>query len=155
VTLTYYSCEKLLTHVLCSCWALYQCDWRTTLIYSFIYAIAWHFECSELHSQTQSSFTSSLSDMQQNILQKNPRPDCSDVSVGSVVSSYVSKKESEWSSSSSKCDSELEQTKELLYSLCSGTKCHCLLLYVSNNPVIIVKRRQIYVVCVDVSSLDI
>jgi hypothetical protein len=42
-------------------------------------------------------------------------------------------------------DSELEQTKELLYSLCSGTKCHYPLLYVS-NPVIIVKRRQIYVV---------
>jgi hypothetical protein len=83
--------------------------------------------------------------MQQNILQKNPRPDYSDVSVGSVVSSYVSKKGSEGSSSSSESDLELEQTKELLYSLCSGTKCHCPLLYVS-NPVIIVKRRQIYVV---------
>jgi hypothetical protein len=83
--------------------------------------------------------------MQQNILQKNPRPYCSDVLVGSVVSSYVSKKGSEGSLSSYECDLELEQTKELLYSLCSGTKRHCPLLYVS-NPIIIVKRRQIYVV---------
>jgi hypothetical protein len=114
-------------------------------IYSIIYAITWHFGYSELHSQTQSSSPSSLSNMQQNILQKNPRPDCSDASVGSVVSSYASKKESEDSSSSSECDLELEQIKELLYSLCFDTQRHCPLLYVS-NPIIIVKRRQIYVV---------
>ncbi|TVU17289.1 hypothetical protein EJB05_33310 [Eragrostis curvula] len=45
-------------------------------------------------------------------MQEKPRPDCSDVSAGSGVSSDVSKKGSEGSSSSSESDSEVEQNKE-------------------------------------------
>jgi chromosome segregation ATPase len=67
---------------------------------------------SESDSETQSSSPSPLPDMQEKILQKKARPDFSDVSVGSGVSSDVSKKGSEGSSSSSESDSELEQTKE-------------------------------------------
>jgi chromosome segregation ATPase len=76
---------------------------------------------SESDSETQSSSPSPEPDMQENILQQKPRPDCSDVSVNSGVNSDVSNKGSEGSSSSSESDSELEQIKEkngnILYAL--------------------------------------
>ncbi|RCV15970.1 hypothetical protein SETIT_3G099500v2 [Setaria italica] len=68
---------------------------------------------SESDSETQSS-SSPESDMQENIPQQKqkPGPDYLDVSVGSGVSSDVSKKGSEGSSSSSDSDSELDEAKE-------------------------------------------
>ncbi|OEL33162.1 Protein NETWORKED 4A [Dichanthelium oligosanthes] len=71
------------------------------------------FGASESDSETQSS-SSPESDMQENMPQQKqkPGPDCLDVSIGSGVSSDVSKKGSEGSSSSSDSDSELDEAKE-------------------------------------------
>ncbi|KAL6607769.1 hypothetical protein ACP70R_040832 [Stipagrostis hirtigluma subsp. patula] len=71
------------------------------------------FGISESGSERQSSPSSEL-DMQEKMTQqkKTPRPDCSDISVGSGVSSDVSKKGSEGSSSSSESESELDEAKE-------------------------------------------
>ena len=71
------------------------------------------FGVSESDSETQ-SFSSPESDMQENMPQQKqkPGPDYLDVSVGSGVSSDVSKKGSEGSSSSSDSDSELDEAKE-------------------------------------------
>ncbi|CAL5096866.1 unnamed protein product [Urochloa decumbens] len=71
------------------------------------------FGVSESDSETQSS-SSPESDMQENMAQQKqkPGPDYLDVSVGSGVSSDVSKKGSEGSLSSSDSDSELDEAKE-------------------------------------------
>ncbi|WVZ96712.1 hypothetical protein U9M48_042314 [Paspalum notatum var. saurae] len=71
------------------------------------------FGVSESDSETQSS-SSPESDMQENIPQQKQQsgPDCLDISIGSGVSSDVSKKGSEGSSSSSDSDSELDEAKE-------------------------------------------
>ncbi|KAG2624884.1 protein NETWORKED 4B-like [Panicum virgatum] len=71
------------------------------------------FGVSESDSETLSS-SYPESDMQENMPQQKqkPRPDYLDVSVGSGVSSDVSKKGSEGSSSSSDSDSELDEAKE-------------------------------------------
>jgi chromosome segregation ATPase len=77
---------------------------------------------SESDSETQSS-SSPESDMQENIPQQKEKPgtDYFDVSIGSGVSSDVSKKGSEGSLSSSDSDSELDEAKEengsILYAL--------------------------------------
>ncbi|XP_062180914.1 protein NETWORKED 4B-like [Phragmites australis] len=72
------------------------------------------FGISESDSETQSSSPSLEPDVQEMMPQQKqkPLPDCSDVSVGSGVSSEVSKKGSVGSSSSSESDSELEEAKE-------------------------------------------
>ncbi|KAL5231482.1 hypothetical protein ABZP36_030258 [Zizania latifolia] len=71
------------------------------------------FGVSESDSEAQSP-SSPEPDLQDKISQQKPKPrsDCFDVSIGSGVSSDVSKKGSDGSSSSSESDSELDVVKE-------------------------------------------
>ncbi|KAL6897908.1 hypothetical protein ACP4OV_006867 [Aristida adscensionis] len=72
------------------------------------------FGISESDSETQYSSPAPELDTQEKMPKEKQKhqPDCSDVSVGSGVSSDVSKKGSEGSSSSSESDSELDEAKE-------------------------------------------
>uniref|UniRef100_A0A0D9WD90 NAB domain-containing protein n=1 Tax=Leersia perrieri TaxID=77586 RepID=A0A0D9WD90_9ORYZ len=69
------------------------------------------FGISESDSEAQSP-PSPEPDLQEKMLKQKPRSDCFDVSIGSGVSSDVSKKGSDGSSSSSESDLELDEAKE-------------------------------------------
>lgn len=68
----------------------------------------------ESDSETHSPSLSTESDMQDKLAQQKPKnqSDCFDVSLGSGVSSDISKKGSDGSSSSSESESELDEAKE-------------------------------------------
>ncbi|KAG8084927.1 hypothetical protein GUJ93_ZPchr0010g8186 [Zizania palustris] len=80
---------------------------------------------SERYGNAQSP-SSPEPDLQDKMSQQKPKPrsDCFDVSIGSGVSSDVSKKGSDGSSSSSESDSELDEVKEENdnYFLCPESK---------------------------------
>lgn len=69
---------------------------------------------SESDRETRSPFPSAETDMEDTMAQRKPKnqSDCFDVSMGSGVSSDVSKKGSDGSSSSSESESELDESKE-------------------------------------------